>query len=148
MERGSSVARVSRLVFSSLCSIYGDGSAAPLSESDPANPTNRYALSKWMCEQLLSQACTYIPELSVIAWRHFNPIGAHDSGLLCEDPLGVPINVMPYLTQIAVGRLTELSVFGADYPTPAGTAIRDCILVCYVADAHRVALAGARARRR
>jgi UDP-glucose 4-epimerase len=132
--------RVTRLVFSSSCSIYGDSSAAPLSEADPANPTNPYALSKWICEQVLTQACTYIPELSVIALRYFNPIGAHPSGRLGEDPIGVPNNVMPYLSQIAVGRLTELSVFGDDYPTPDGTAIRDYIHVVDVADAHRVAL--------
>ncbi len=131
---------VTRLVFSSSCSIYGDASSAPLSEVDPANPTNPYALTKWICEQLLSQACTYIPELSVIALRYFNPIGAHPTGLLGEDPLGVPYNVMPYLTQIAVGRLIELSVFGDDYPTPDGTAVRDYIHVADVADAHRVAL--------
>lgn len=132
--------QVSRLVFSSSCSIYGDSSAAPLAESDPANPTNPYALSKWICEQVLSQACTYIPDLSVIALRYFNPIGAHPSGLLGEDPLGVPNNVMPYLSQIAVGRLSELSVFGDDYPTPDGTAIRDYIHVVDLADAHRVGL--------
>ncbi|MCH9734875.1 MAG: UDP-glucose 4-epimerase GalE [Actinomycetia bacterium] len=131
---------VSRLVFSSSCSIYGDSSAAPLAESDPANPTNPYALSKWMCEQVLSQASAYIPELSVIALRYFNPIGAYPGGLLGEDPLGVPNNVMPYLSQIAVGRLPELSVFGGDYPTPDGTAIRDYIHVVDVADAHRLAL--------
>lgn len=132
--------QVTRLVFSSSCSIYGDGSAAPLSEADPANPTNPYALSKWICEQVLSQACTYLPELSVIALRYFNPIGAHPSGRLGEDPLGVPNNVMPYLSQIAVGRLSELRVFGDDYPSPDGTAIRDYIHVVDVADAHRVAL--------
>jgi len=132
--------RVTRLVFSSSCSIYGDSPAAPLAESGPARPTNPYALSKWICEQVLSQACAYVPELSVIALRYFNPVGAHPSGLLGEDPLGVPNNVMPYLSQIAVGRLTELSVFGDDYPTPDGTAIRDYIHVVDVADAHRVAL--------
>lgn len=132
--------QVSRLVFSSSCSIYGDSPAAPLSESDPANPTNPYALSKWICEQLLAEACRHVPELSVIALRYFNPIGAHPGGWLGEDPLGVPNNVMPYLSQIAVGRLTELSVFGGDYPTPDGTAVRDYIHVVDVADAHRVAL--------
>jgi UDP-glucose 4-epimerase len=131
---------VSRLVFSSSCSIYGDTDAVPLGESAPANPTNPYALSKWTCEQLLAEACRHLPDLSVIALRYFNPIGAHPSGLLGEDPLGVPNNVMPYLAQIAVGRLTELSVFGGDYPTPDGTAIRDYIHVVDVADAHRVAL--------
>lgn len=132
--------QVSRLVFSSSCSIYGDTDAVPLGESAPANPTNPYALSKWTCEQLLAEACRHLPDLSVIALRYFNPIGAHPSGLLGEDPLGVPNNVMPYLAQIAVGRLTELSVFGDDYPTPDGTAIRDYIHVVDVADAHRVAL--------
>lgn len=132
--------QVTRLVFSSSCSIYGDGSAAPLSESSPAQPTNPYAKSKWICEQLLSEACRHLPELSVIALRYFNPIGAHPSGLLGEDPFGVPNNVVPYLSQIAVGRLAELSVFGDDYPTPDGTGIRDYIHVVDVADAHRVAL--------
>jgi len=132
--------QVSRLVFSSSCSIYGDSPAGPLGESAPANPTNPYALSKWTCEQLLAEACRHLPELSVIALRYFNPIGAHPGGLLGEDPLGVPNNVMPYLAQIAVGRLTELSVFGDDYPTPDGTAVRDYIHVVDVADAHRIAL--------
>lgn len=131
---------VSRLVFSSSCSIYGDTDVVPLGESAPAGPTNPYALSKWTCEQLLAEACRHLPDLSVIALRYFNPIGAHPSGLLGEDPLGVPNNVMPYLAQIAVGRLTELSVFGDDYPTPDGTCIRDYIHVVDVADAHRVAL--------
>lgn len=131
---------VSRLVFSSSCSIYGDAPAEPLAESAPAAPTNPYALSKWMCEQLLSEACRHLPTLSVIALRYFNPIGAHPSGRLGEDPLGVPYNVMPYLAQIAVGRLSELSVFGDDYDTPDGTAVRDYIHVVDVADAHRAAL--------
>lgn len=109
--------QVSRLVYSSSCSIYGDGPAAPLAESAPANPTNPYALSKLICEELISEACRRLPQLSVIALRYFNPIGAHPSGVLGEDPVGVPNNVMPYLSQIAVGRLPELSVFGGDYPT-------------------------------
>lgn len=131
---------VSRMVFSSSCSIYGDTDAVPLAESAPAAPANPYALSKWTCEQLLAEACRQLPDLSVIALRYFNPIGAHPSGLLGEDPLGVPHNVMPCLAQIAVGRLDELSVFGGDYPTPDGTAIRDYIHVVDIADAHRVAL--------
>lgn len=131
---------VTRLVFSSSCSIYGDAPAEPLAESAPAAPTNPYALSKWMCEQMLSEACRHLPQLSVIALRYFNPIGAHPSGRLGEDPLGVPYNVIPYLAQVAVGRLTELSVFGDDYATPDGTCIRDYIHVVDVADAHMVAL--------
>jgi UDP-glucose 4-epimerase len=131
---------VCSLVFSSSCSIYGDNPDVPLSETAAVAPTNPYALSKWVCEQLLAEACKHYPQLAVTALRYFNPIGAHPSGLLGEDPRGLPNNVMPYLSQIAVGRLTELPVFGGDYPTPDGTGIRDYIHVVDVADAHRLAL--------
>jgi UDP-glucose 4-epimerase len=131
---------VCSLVFSSSCSIYGDNPDVPLSETAAVAPTNPYALSKWVCEQLLVEACKHHPQLSVTALRYFNPIGAHPSGLLGEDPRGLPNNIMPYLTQIAVGRLKELPVFGGNYPTPDGTAIRDYIHVIDVADAHRLAL--------
>jgi UDP-glucose 4-epimerase len=131
---------VHRLVFSSSCSIYGDAESMPLAESAPARPANPYARSKWMCEQVIADACTRYSDLNVIALRYFNPIGAHESGLLGEDPLGVPHNVVPYLAQVAVGRLPELSVFGDDYPTPDGTCIRDYLHVVDVADGHRVAL--------
>lgn len=131
---------VHRLVFSSSCSIYGDTRKVPLSETDPAAPTNPYARSKHIGEQVLADACRRYPELSVIALRYFNPIGAHPDGTLGEDPTGVPNNVLPYLAQVAVGRLTELAVFGDDYPTPDGTCIRDYVHVVDVADGHRVAL--------
>ena len=131
---------VHRLVFSSSCSIYGDTSKVPLDEDDPAGPTNPYARTKYICEQLLGDACVRYPEMSVIALRYFNPIGAHPSGMLGEDPTGVPNNVLPYMAQVAVGRLDELPVFGDDYPTPDGTCIRDYIHVVDVADGHRVAL--------
>ncbi|MFI9383867.1 UDP-glucose 4-epimerase GalE [Kutzneria sp. NPDC052558] len=131
---------VHRLVFSSSCSIYGASAKTPLDEDEPAAPTNPYALSKWTCEQLLAQACQRYPELAVIALRYFNPVGAHPSGLIGEDPLGRPNNVMPYLMQVAVGRLERLPVFGDDYPTPDGTAIRDYIHVCDLAEGHRLAL--------
>jgi UDP-glucose 4-epimerase len=133
-------ADVRRLVFSSSCSIYGEGDGTPLNEAAPPQPTNPYAWSKWVCEQLISQAVRYHPELQAISLRYFNPIGAHPSGLLGEDPTGVPKNVMPYLAQIAIGRLDKLSVFGDDYPTPDGTAIRDYIHVMDVVDGHVVAL--------
>ena len=133
-------AGVNRLVFSSSCSIYGDGGAAPLTETDPARPTNPYARSKWMCEQVLADACVRFPELNVVALRYFNPIGAHPSGLLGEDPLGLPHNIVPYLTQVAVGRLPHLRVFGDDYPTADGTCVRDYLHVVDVADGHRVAV--------
>lgn len=131
---------VHRLVFSSSCSIYGDARKVPLSEQDPARPTNPYATSKWICEQVLSDACRNRPGLSVLSLRYFNPVGAHPSGMLGEDPLGTPNNVMPYLMQVAIGRLERLSIFGADYPTADGTGVRDYIHVMDVAHGHRVAL--------
>jgi len=134
-ERG-----VNRLVFSSSCSVYGDTTKVPLNETDPVAPANPYARTKYVCEQLLDDACTRYPDLSVTALRYFNPIGAHPSGEIGEDPMGVPNNVLPYMAQVAVGRLAELPVFGADYPTPDGTGVRDYIHVVDVADGHRVAL--------
>ncbi|MFB7865741.1 UDP-glucose 4-epimerase GalE [Streptomyces sp. NPDC056069] len=131
---------VHRLVFSSSCSVYGDTTEVPLTEESPAAPTNPYATSKWTCERILADMCRHLPELRVLALRYFNPTGAHPSGLLGEDPHGVPGNLMPYLTQIAVGRRDELSVFGDDYPTPDGTGIRDYIHVADVAEGHRAAL--------
>jgi len=131
---------VTDLVFSSSCSIYGDAQQLPLSEDAPAAPANPYARTKWVCEQVLADACARHPELRVLALRYFNPVGAHPSGLLGEDPLGVPNNVMPYLTQVAVGRLERLPVLGTDYPTPDGSCVRDYVHVVDVADGHRVAL--------
>jgi len=112
----------------------------PAPPFDPVAPANPYARTKYICEQLLGDACARYPELSVIALRYFNPIGAHPSGEIGEDPLGVPNNVLPYMAQVAVGRLTELAVFGDDYPTPDGTGVRDYIHVADVADGHRVAI--------
>jgi UDP-glucose 4-epimerase len=131
---------VHQLVFSSSCSIYGEAAGVPLTEDDEAKPTNPYARSKWICEQILRDACARYPELSTVALRYFNPIGAHPSGLLGEVPNGVPNNVVPYLMQVAVGRLEQLSVFGDDYATPDGTAVRDYIHVLDVVAGHRVAM--------
>ncbi|MGX1669807.1 UDP-glucose 4-epimerase GalE [Streptomyces sp. NPDC055400] len=132
---------VRRLVFSSSCSIYGNATKVPLTEEDPAGPTNPYATSKWLCEQVLADTCRHLPELSVLALRYFNPVGAHPSGLLGEAPRSaVPNNVMPYLAKVAAGRLPKLSVFGDDYPTADGTGVRDYIHVMDVAEGHRVAL--------
>jgi UDP-glucose 4-epimerase len=128
------------LVFSSSCSIYGEADDTPLTEKSPARPTNPYAWSKWICEQIIGDACRRYPEMHAIALRYFNPIGAHPSGELGEDPLGVPNNVVPYLMRVAAGRLDQLSVFGGDYDTPDGTAIRDYIHVLDVVEGHRVAL--------
>jgi UDP-glucose 4-epimerase len=131
---------VHNLVFSSSCSIYGATDTVPLAEDEPAAPTNPYARSKWVCEQILSDACIRYPALRVIALRYFNPTGAHSSGMLGEDPLGVPNNIMPYLAQVAVGRRERLQIFGDDYPTSDGTCVRDYIHVVDVADGHRAAL--------
>ncbi|WP_367319402.1 UDP-glucose 4-epimerase GalE [Streptomyces sp. HUAS ZL42] len=131
---------VHRLVFSSSCSLYGEAGSGPLDESTPARPTNPYAASKWACEQILADVCHRRPEYSVLCLRYFNPVGAHPSGLLGEDPQGTPENLMPYLAQVAVGRRNQLRVYGSDYPTPDGTAIRDYIHVMDTVEAHRVAL--------
>jgi UDP-glucose 4-epimerase len=131
---------VRQLVFSSSCSIYGDGYDRPISEDDPPAPTNPYARSKLVCEQMLADVCVRYQDFSVIALRYFNPVGAHPSGLLGEAPLGIPSNVMPYLLQVAMGKLARLQVFGSDYPTPDGSGVRDYIHVMDVADAHRIAL--------
>jgi UDP-glucose 4-epimerase len=131
---------VQQLVFSSSCSIYGNAVRLPIDENSPAAPTNPYARSKWICEQMLADACVRYPELSVITLRYFNPVGAHPSGELGEDPNGVPNNLMPYMAQVAVGRLDEVTVFGADYPTPDGTCVRDYIHVVDLAGGHRLAV--------
>jgi UDP-glucose 4-epimerase len=131
---------VHRLVFSSSCSIYGDGGGHPLTEDDPARPTNPYARSKWMCEQVIADTARRYPELSALALRYFNPAGAHPSGLLGEDPRGPLNNLMPYLMQVAVGRRERVEVFGSDYPTPDGTAVRDYVHVVEIAEGHRMAL--------
>lgn len=131
---------VHRLVFSSSCSIYGEAARIPIDEQAPPRPTNPYARSKWMCEQIIADACRQHPELAAYALRYFNPVGAHPSGLLGEDPRGIPQNVMPYLMQVAIGRLERLSIFGRDYATADGTAVRDYIHVMDVAQAHRIAL--------
>jgi len=133
-------AGVHQLVFSSSCSLYGAAQPHPLTENEPLGPTNPYARTKLICEQILSDACIRYPELRVIALRYFNPVGAHPSTMLGEDPRGIPNNVMPYIAQVAVGRRPQLTVFGDDYPTVDGTGVRDYIHVVDVADGHRVAL--------
>ncbi|GLB67892.1 UDP-glucose 4-epimerase GalE [Arthrobacter mangrovi] len=134
------LADVKHLIFSSSCSIYGNATEIPLTESSAPGPTNPYAKSKWICEQILEDICATHPDWSVTALRYFNPVGAHESGLLGEDPTGIPGNIMPLLSQIAAGRLSELNVFGSDYATPDGTAIRDYIHVMDVVEGHRLAL--------
>ena len=128
------------LVFSSSCSVYGKAGTLPLHEDAPPGPTNPYARTKWICEQMIADACGRYPEMRALALRYFNPAGAHPSGELGEDPCGVPNNIMPYMAQVAAGRLETLSVFGGDYPTADGTCVRDYIHVIDIADGHRRAL--------
>jgi UDP-glucose 4-epimerase len=128
------------LVFSSSCSIYGDQYGRPISEDDPPRPANPYAWSKLICEQVLESACVVYQDLGVISLRYFNPAGAHPSGLIGESPRGAPSNVVPYMMRVAAGRIEKLQVFGRDYDTPDGSAIRDYIHVMDVAEAHRLAV--------
>jgi len=131
---------VRKLVFSGSCSIYGGQYNHPIGEDEAPGPTNPYASSKLMCEQILRDACLRWPELSVVSLRYFNPIGAHPSGDLGEDPKGIPSNVLPYMLQVAVGRLARLQVYGGDWETPDGSGVRDYIHVVDVAQAHCLAL--------
>ncbi|MGN0915195.1 MAG: UDP-glucose 4-epimerase GalE [Succinivibrio sp.] len=128
-------------IFSSSATVYGEPDSVPLTEDSPVKRANcPYGQTKvdieYMCEEL-QKAC---PEFSMVLLRYFNPVGAHKSGLIGEDPSGIPNNLMPYLTQVAVGRLKELSIFGNDYPTPDGTCIRDYIHVVDLALGHVAAL--------
>ncbi|MGH3813187.1 MAG: UDP-glucose 4-epimerase GalE [Pseudonocardiaceae bacterium] len=131
---------VHQLVFSSSCSIYGTADGGLLTEDAPARPTNPYARSKWMAEQMMADGCARYPDFRVLALRYFNPVGAHPSSEIGEDPCGVPTNVMPYIAQVAIGRRQQLSIFGNDWGTPDGTAVRDYVHVLDVAAGHRLAL--------
>lgn len=131
---------VKKLVFSSSANVYGDSAVVPISENAPIKPTNPYGKSKAMIEQILADVCASDVEWSIARLRYFNPMGAHQSGLIGEDPNGVPGNLPPYISQVAVGRLRELKIFGGDYPTPDGTGIRDYIHVMDLAFGHIAAL--------
>ncbi len=131
---------VHRLVYPSSCAVYGDAGPGPLDETTPPRPTTPYAASKWICEQILADVCRRHPEYSVLCLRYSTPAGAHPSGQLGQDPHAMPGFLMPYLAQVADGRRERLEVFGADYPTRDGTAIRDYLHVMDVVEAHRVAL--------
>ncbi len=131
---------VKRLVFSSSATVYSPVAQAPLHEDAVAGPTNPYGMTKFMIEQMLTAAGHADPELAVALLRYFNPVGAHESGRIGEDPAGIPNNLMPFVMQVAVGKLAELSVFGDDYDTPDGTCIRDYIHVVDLARGHVAAL--------
>ena len=129
-----------RFVFSSSATVYGD-QPAPLLETMPAGGcSNPYGWTKFMIEEILKSACQADPELSVVLLRYFNPIGAHPSGLIGENPNGIPNNLMPFITQVAIGRREKLTVFGNDYDTPDGTGVRDYIHVVDLAEGHLCAL--------
>ncbi len=129
-----------RLVFSSSATVYGDPARVPITEDFPLSATNPYGRTKLFIEEILRDLCAADPRWTCILLRYFNPVGAHESGRLGEDPRGLPNNLMPYVMQVAVGRLPELGVFGNDYPTPDGTGVRDYIHVVDLARGHLAAL--------
>ena len=131
---------VRKLVFSSSATVYGDPSSVPVTEDAPTSATNPYGRSKLMVEQVLADLAHADPEWRIATLRYFNPAGAHESGLIGEDPRGVPNNLMPYVVQVAAGRRPHLAVFGNDYPTPDGTGVRDYIHVTDLARGHLAAL--------
>lgn len=127
---------VKRIVFSSSATVYGDPATVPIREDFPTGPTNPYGRTKWMLEYILADIAAADPAWHVALLRYFNPVGAHASGRIGEDPNGIPNNLMPYVTQVAIGRLPQLQVFGDDYPTHDGTGVRDYIHVVDLAQGH------------
>ena len=129
------------IIFSSSATVYGDPAMIPITEECPKGYcTNPYGQTKWMLEEVLKDVHHADPEWNVVLLRYFNPIGVHPSGKIGEDPNGIPNNLMPYITQVAVGKREELGVFGNDYDTPDGTGVRDYIHVCDLAAGHVCAL--------
>ena len=134
-------AGVKKIVFSSSATVYGDPAFVPITEECPKGTcTNPYGWTKWMLEQILTDLHKADPEWNVVLLRYFNPIGAHESGLMGEDPKGIPNNLLPYIAQVAIGKLECLGVFGDDYDTPDGTGVRDYIHVVDLAIGHVKAL--------
>ncbi len=131
---------VNRIVFSSSATVYGYPKTVPISEDFPLSTTNPYGETKLMIERILADCTAANPDLSVCILRYFNPIGAHESGTMGEDPRGIPNNLLPYIARVAAGKLECLSVFGDDYDTPDGTGVRDYIHVVDLALAHLKAL--------
>ncbi|PMI78608.1 UDP-glucose 4-epimerase GalE, partial [Vibrio splendidus] len=133
-------AGVKTLVFSSSATVYGDPASVPITEDFPTSATNPYGRSKLMVEECLTDFQKANPDWSITLLRYFNPVGSHPSGELGEDPQGIPNNLMPFVSQVAVGRREFLSVFGSDYPTKDGTGVRDYIHVMDLSDGHIAAL--------
>ena len=132
---------VKNFVFSSSATVYGDPASVPIREDFPVGATtNPYGATKVMNENMLKDICKADPTMNVALLRYFNPIGAHESGLIGEDPNGIPNNLVPYIAKVAVGKLKEVHVFGNDYPTPDGTGVRDYIHVVDLARGHVAAL--------
>ena len=129
------------IVFSSSATVYGMNNPVPYIEGMPTSATNPYGYTKVMIEQILSDICIADPDFRAVALRYFNPIGAHKSGLIGEDPNGIPNNLLPYIGQVAIGKLKQLSIFGNDYDTPDGTGVRDYIHVVDLAKGHVCAIA-------
>ncbi len=131
---------VKHIVFSSSATVYGTPASLPIKEDFPTSTTNPYGSTKLMVERILQDLHISDPSWQVVLLRYFNPVGAHPSGRIGEDPSGIPNNLMPYITQVAAGRLKELRVFGNDYPTPDGTGVRDYLHVVDLAKGHVKAL--------
>ena len=141
LARSMRKANVKSIVFSSSATVYGDPAIVPITENSPAGATtNPYGRSKYMVEECFSDLFDAENDWSITLLRYFNPVGAHPSGTMGEDPQGIPNNLMPFIAQVAVGRRESLSVFGNDYPTPDGTGVRDYIHVMDLADGHIAAL--------
>ncbi|BEL79541.1 UDP-glucose 4-epimerase [Serratia marcescens] len=134
-------AGVHKFIFSSSATVYGTPEHVPLTEaSRVGGTTNPYGTSKLMVEQILQDVAKAEPQFSITALRYFNPVGAHESGMIGEDPNGIPNNLLPYIAQVAIGKLEKLSIFGDDYPTADGTGIRDYIHVMDLAEGHLKAI--------
>ena len=131
---------VKRIVFSSSATVYGVPKSVPIKEDFPLSTTNPYGETKLMIERILKDVCAANPDFSVCVLRYFNPIGAHESGIIGEDPRGIPNNLLPYISKVAAGKLAELSVFGNDYDTKDGTGVRDYIHVVDLSLAHLKAI--------
>jgi UDP-glucose 4-epimerase len=131
---------IKNIIFSSSATVYGDPATVPITEDFPLSCTNPYGRTKLMVEEILGDVHTADAEWNVCLLRYFNPVGAHESGRIGENPNGIPNNLIPYITQVAIGKLAQLAVFGNDYPTPDGTGVRDYIHVVDLAAGHVKAL--------
>ncbi len=131
---------VKTLIFSSSATVYGDPASVPVREEFPRSATNPYGASKLIIEDILADLSQSDPDWRIARLRYFNPVGAHQSGLIGEEPNGIPNNLMPYVTQVAIGKREKLSVFGGDYQIPDGTGVRDYIHVVDLAEGHVAAL--------